>query len=144
MSDEPFFLDTNILVYARDSRDANKQRVAAELIERAISSGQGRISVQVLEEFYRTVTGKLSPGIPRKDARKAVKALEVLRPAPIDGELLEAAWTVEDSAKLSWWDALIVAAASRERCLILYSEDLSHGMRIGSVEVRNPFRRAAE
>ena len=134
------FLDTNVLVYAKDSRYPEKQRTAAALVERAIASGDGRLSMQVLEEFYRTVTGKLTPGLTHEQAQQAVRALRVLRPTPIEWDLLEEAWEVETEAKLSWWDSLIVAAALRSGCTILYSEDLAHEMRIRTVGVRNPFR----
>ena len=74
------------------------------------------------------------------NTQQAVRAPRVLRPTPIEWDLLEEAWEVEAEAKLSWWDSLIVAAARRSGCTRLDSEDLAHEMRIRTVGVRNPFR----
>jgi predicted nucleic acid-binding protein len=44
-----------------------------------------------------------------------------------------------DAAQLSYWDALIVAAAERGGCDRLLTEDLQHGQRLGALTVVNPF-----
>ncbi|HUP00829.1 MAG TPA: PIN domain-containing protein, partial [Gemmatimonadota bacterium] len=103
-------------------------------------SGKGRLSYQVLHEFYVTVTDKLVPGMERAAARQDVRDLMVWDPIPLDKVVLEGAWAVQDSHRLSWWDALIVAAAQVGGCNTLLTEDLQDGMDLDGVRVVNPFQ----
>lgn len=134
------FLDTNVLVYAISSSadDAPKQARALELIQQADFG----LSAQVLQEFYVTVTRKiLVPLAPEQ----AMAFLDEFRVMPI-------AWTdypmivsgIEHSLRyqISFWDGAIVAAAESLGSPILYSEDLNHGQRYGTVRVVNPFHEA--
>ena len=59
----PLFVDTNLLVYSRDARDAAKQERAAEWLDFLWDTRRGRLSRQVLQEYYVTVTRKLQPGL---------------------------------------------------------------------------------
>ena len=56
------FVDTNILVYAYDRSEPEKQGRAVEVLDRLATRGAGVISTQVLAEFFVTVTRKLSAG----------------------------------------------------------------------------------
>jgi predicted nucleic acid-binding protein len=134
------FVDTNVLVYARDAAQGAKQRMALEWMAALWETGKGRLSVQVLHEYYVTVTRKLDPGMPVTDARDDVQALRSWSPVPLDGDLAELAWQVEDTASISWWDALIVAAARRSGAKILLSEDLNSGQSYLGVRVVDPFQ----
>lgn len=136
----PIFVDTNVLVYARDASDPQKHRKAFAWMEHLWGTGSGRLSVQVLEEYYVTVTRKLQPGLPRHAARSEMEDLSAWRPLPVDERVLAAAWVVEDRFGLSFWDALIVGAAGLAGCEHLLSEDLQHGMRLGAVTVVDPFQ----
>lgn len=140
----PVFVDTNVLVYARDVRDPVKQLRAKEWVAKLWLERSGRISWQVLNEYYVTVTRKLSTGLSREAARLSVELLSAWNPLPVDGQLVRAAWRLQDAYSLSWWDALIVAAAQAAGCACLLSEDISAGQRYGEVEVVNPFARAPE
>jgi len=133
------FVDTNILVYSRDAGEPEKQRTAAERLARLWDDRTGRLSIQVLQEYYVTVTRKLSPGLPVEDAREDVGALRAWRPHVAGLETLDLAWDVEDRYGLSVWDALIVAAAARMNCRTLLTEDLSHGQEYLGVVAENPF-----
>jgi predicted nucleic acid-binding protein len=135
----PVFVDTNVLVYARDTSNLDKQQRARRWVEDLWRSGQGRLSAQVLEEYYVTVTRKLSPGLSRAAARADVEDLATWRPLAIDRALLRDAFEIEDAADLSFWDALIVAAAHAGGSEYLLSEDLQPGRRIGEVTVVDPF-----
>jgi predicted nucleic acid-binding protein len=135
----PCFVDANILVYSCDPRDPRKREVAADLLKRLWQEQSGRISLQVLNEFYSVVTRKASPSIPQEVAWKKVEQLLEWHPQPIDTAVLQQARSVEARYKLNWWDALIVAAAQLQNCSILYTEDMQHGALFGSVLVRNPF-----
>ena len=119
------FVDTNVFVYLRDSRDPTKQRAAVEWTTHLWESRTGRVSAQVLHEYYATVTAKLDPGLPVEDAREDVRALRAWNPLEPTENLLELAWESQDRWGFSFWDSLIVAAARAEGCGILLTEDLS-------------------
>jgi predicted nucleic acid-binding protein len=95
--------------------------------------------MQVLSEYYTTVTRKLRPGIEPNEAWDDVNALFAWQPQKIDRNLLEKARDIERRHALSWWDSMIVAAAQLQSCEVLLSEDLEHGWTCGTVTVHNPF-----
>jgi len=136
---EVSFVDTNILVYARDPRDHQKQRLAAELLAQLWQLRSGRSSTQVLNEYYTTVTRKIAPRVDSDDAWDDVLILMSWNPQPIDQAILVAAREIERRYRTSWWDATIVAAAQAQRCTLLLSEDFQDGMSFGQLKVRNPF-----
>jgi predicted nucleic acid-binding protein len=138
------FVDTNVLVYGRDASERVKQPLAWAWREQLWRRQAGRLSTQVLQEFYVTVTRKLRPGLPRELARREVADLSLWRPVEASPELLEAAFEVEDRHRLSFWDALVVAAAQAARCDFLLSEDLKPDSVLGGVRVINPFATSPE
>lgn len=138
----PVFVDTNVLVYARDASESAKQPLARAWLDELWGARTGRLSFQVLQEFYVTVTRKLDPGLSTDEAREEVRNLMAWRPVAVDGPMLEAAWLLGDRYSLSFWDALILAAAKASGCERLLSEDLSDGTIYDSVEVVNPFAHA--
>lgn len=134
------FVDTNVLVYARDASEVEKQPKALAWIETLWRTRAGRTSFQVLGEYYVTMTEKLTPGLAIDDARRDVRDLLAWNPLSIDQTTLEGAWAVRDRFGLSWWDSLIVAAAQQVSCSHLITEDLSHSQNLDGVVVVNPFR----
>lgn len=136
----PVFVDTNVLVYARDAADPAKQEQAASWIDHLWATGTGRLSVQVLQELYVTLTRKLRPGLQAGEAKAEIRDLMAWRPVTIGPLVLERAWSVEERFGLSFWDALIVAAAGSAGCETLLSEDLQHGAAIDGLRVLDPFR----
>lgn len=138
----PIFVDTNVLVYARDGSEPDKQPRAHEWMASLWREREGRLSFQVLQEYYVTVTRKLSPGIDREEAQADVRDLLAWRPVGVDGPTLEAAWATERRFGLSFWDALIVASAQGAGCTSLLTEDLAHGRELDGVRVVNPFLQA--
>lgn len=135
------FVDTNVLVCARDAGQPQKQPVARQWLDRLWDTATGRLSAQVLHEYYVTVTRKLEPGMSQADARADVRDLLTWKPLPISGELTSQAWTIEDQFDFSFWDALIVAAAQAANCRHLLTEDLQDGQDLDGVVVVNPFIR---
>lgn len=133
------FVDTNVLVYARDAAQAAKQARAADWMRHLWETRTGRLSFQVLHEFYVTVTSKLSPGMKPEDARRDVRALLTWRPVALGALETESAWVVQDRYGLSWWDALIVSASQAAACQVLLTEDLQDGQQLDGVRVVNPF-----
>jgi predicted nucleic acid-binding protein len=139
MSERPIFVDTNVLVYLRDSRRPERQRRAAEWAGHLWESRLGRLSVQVLHEYYVTVTAKLQPGLPAEEAREDVLALQAWSPLPLTTRLTQDAWDEQARWGFSFWDSLIVAAARAQGCSLLLTEDLSHGQDLDGVRVVSPF-----
>jgi|APFre7841882724_1041349.scaffolds.fasta_scaffold26077_2 predicted nucleic acid-binding protein len=137
---ELVFVDTNVLVYSRDADEGEKQRAALAWMSLLWRERRGRTSVQVLSEYYVTVTRKLDPGLSREDAWDDVRALFSWRPQSIDPPLLDRGRELEARFRLSWWDSLVVAAAQLQGCAVLLSEDMQDGASFGGVRVRNPFR----
>jgi predicted nucleic acid-binding protein len=134
------FVDTNVFVYLRDSRDPIKQARCAEWMGYLWDSNRGRVSSQVLQEYYVTVTGRLRPGLPIQEARDDVMALRAWSPRVTDPDLVEDAWVIQDRWGFSFWDCLIVAAAQVQGCDTLLTEDLSHGQDLEGLLVISPFK----
>ena len=135
----PVFVDTNVIVYRYDTRVPAKQSRADDWLKLVWSSRSGRLSFQVLQEFYATTTRKLRPAMASVEAQRIVRGLAAWRPVPIDLPVLERAWFLEERFALSWWDALIVSAAQGCECRVLLTEDLQHGQEFDMVQVINPF-----
>ena len=133
------FVDTNVLVYARDTREPAKQAQALAWMDHLWSSRDGRVNAQVLNEYYVTVTGRLRPGLTRAEARADIEELSLWNPQPIDADLILQALDLGDTASLSHWDALMLAGAHRAGSEFLLTEDLNDGQRIGAVTVISPF-----
>jgi predicted nucleic acid-binding protein len=139
MSDR-FFLDTNIFIYSFDKSAPAKSRKAAQLIRDALTTQKGIISFQVVQEFFNVALRRFSQPMQAADAAQYLNA--VFRPllAVHSSQALYAeALFLHAQSGISWFDSLIVSAAIQARCELLFSEDLQHGQRFGSLQVRNPF-----
>lgn len=131
------FLDTNILIYAHDAGSPDKQRKSRELIAQLADSGDGVISTQVLQEFYVAATRKLR--VAPIAAKGVLKTFSVFEIVQISTKLIHEAIDCSILNQLSFWDSLILAAASSAGCSTVLSEDLSSNQTILGVKVRNPF-----
>lgn len=138
------FVDTNVLLYERDARDPRKHAAARRWLEHLWNTKSGRLSFQVLSEFFVAATQKLKPGLTARDAREYVRVLATWNPALVDERVFETAWRTQERYRLSFWDALIVAAAQLQGCRYLLSEDLQDGQALGAVTVLSPFAHAPE
>ena len=138
------FIDTNVLVYSRDASEPQKQAQAMVWMAHLWKNRVGRLSFQVLQEFFVTVTEKLTPGLDSENARRDVRSLLAWHPIHVDGRVLEGAWFIQDQHKVSWWDALILSAAQVAGCRYLLSEDLQENQELGDLRIVNPFRTAPE
>jgi len=134
------FVDSNILIYAHD-RDAGSRRDRARSIcEQLWQERSGCLSVQVLQEFYVTVTRKLRTPVARAQARELVRAYGSWVVSPTTAETVLRATELSEATEIAFWDALIVAAAEQSGAETLYSEDLHDGQVIAGVRVVNPLR----
>jgi predicted nucleic acid-binding protein len=133
------FVDTNILVYSDDGREPQKREVARRWLGHLWQQRTGRLSTQVLNEYYAVVTRKLRPAMERGDARAEVRRYQLWNPWSIDQQTVETAWSIEARYGLSWWDTLILASAAHAGCRFVLSEDMQHGMEVDRLQVINPF-----
>ena len=131
------FLDTNILVYAAAGRRGGeaKQQRALELLE---EPGIG-LSGQVLQEFYVTVTRKLAEPLSVEGGLEWLDLLSFFPVLPIDATIVKRGAWISRRYQTSYWDGAILAAAEGLGVRVVYSEDLNHGQRYGSVRVLDPF-----
>jgi len=131
------FFDTHILVYADDAATPGKQRRAVELIAEHRRAGTGVLSLQVLQEYFVTVTRKL--GVDPRVARRKVELLaefDVAAPGVAD---ILAAIGLHRLHGFSFWDALILRSAQQAGCTVLFSENMQEAREVDGVRVVNPF-----
>ena len=133
------FVDTNVLVYAHDRSETQRRPIAQAALDELWRTRTGVTSTQVLSEFYVVATRKFDPAMPRSAARRIVGAYTAWPVVQVDGPLILAASTLEERHTLSFWDALIIEAATRSGATRLLSEDLQTGRRIRGVTIHNPF-----
>ncbi|MEY4750765.1 MAG: hypothetical protein RIQ60_2979 [Pseudomonadota bacterium] len=137
-SDSTVFVDTNVLLYSRDPRRADKQAQAAAWLRACWERQVGRISSQVMHEFYANLR-RLAPSLTAEEQRSVVREYRAWTPWPVEDDTVDLAWTLQDRYTLSYWDALMVAAAIEQGCRYLLTEDLQHAQHLDSVQVLNPF-----
>lgn len=138
MTDRSFF-DTNILVYADDKAAPAKQRRSIELVTQHRRARTGVLSLQVLQEYFVTVTRKLQ--VEATIARRKVELLAELDVFVPDVDDVLAAVDIHRLHGFSFWDALVLRAAKEAACTVLYTEDLQAGRSIDGVKIVNPFLR---
>jgi predicted nucleic acid-binding protein len=132
------FFDTNILVYADDKAAPAKQRRALDLVAEHRRARTGVVSLQVLQEYFVTVTRKLH--VDRSVARRKVELLaEFDVSAPEIADIL-AAIDLHRLHGFSFWDALVLRAAKQAGCSVLFSEDMQDAREIDGLQIVNPFR----
>ena len=133
------FLDTNLLVYSMDGYNKEKQEQCRILLKTVTSDMRGVISTQVMQEFYVAATRKLGADpLTTKDVMNAFTRFEVVGVTP---DIINSAVDCSILNRLSFWDALIVAAAESAHCDFLWTEDLNNGQVIRGVKVVNPLEK---
>lgn len=131
------FFDTNVLIYADDKASPAKQRRAIELVAEHRRAGTGVLSLQVLQEYFVTVTRKLQLDV--RIARRKVELLAEFDVASPDVSDILAAIDLHRIHGLSFWDSLILRSAKQSGCGILLSEDMQDQREIDGVRISNPF-----
>ena len=139
MSGSRAFVDASVLVYAHDSSAGEKHARAVDLLERLWQEDAGQLSVQVLQEFFVTITRKVARPLGTEDAEALVREFIAWPGFSPTGHDVLAAIAVARSARVSFWDAMVLHAAAESGCGVCWSEDLAHGQRWRGVEIRNPF-----
>ncbi len=138
-SDLNVFVDTNVLLYAQAALPPDKREAAQKWLTWCWQARAGRISTQVLNELYANLR-KVAPSLPVADARAVVKLYRGWQVWAVDDSTVDLAWALQDRFPLSYWDALMLAAAQQMGCSVLLTEDLQHLQYFDHVRVVNPFK----
>ena len=131
------FVDTGVLLAADDAFDPDRQAQARAWLQALWLRRAGRVSTQVLNDYYVTVTQTFA--MPAGDARAKLRRLQLWQPWQIDHQTVETAWGVEARFGLRYWDALIVASAAQSGANYVVSTTLAHQQHIDGVTILNPF-----
>lgn len=132
------FVDTNVLIYAHDVDAESKHEIAKKVLSELWSNRSGVLSLQVLQEFYVNVTRKIATRLPKDKARLIANTYAIWCTETTPAEIA-AAFRIEDEARIGFWDALIVASASKCGAARIISEDLNAQQSIAGIRVENPF-----
>jgi predicted nucleic acid-binding protein len=138
MSDR-YFVDTNVLMYAHDTAAGEKHERAKGVVETLWRDRSGAVSTQVLEELCVNLRRKSSKPLDIKATRDIVMDYLTWHLVVNGGASILDALEIEQRYNVSFWDALVIAAAQECGANVLYSEDFSDGQLYGSVRVVNPF-----
>jgi predicted nucleic acid-binding protein len=134
------FVDTNILVYAHDTSAGGKREAAAALVARLAEDGSGCLSVQVLMELAATLTRKLPRPLKPDAAAEIVRDFATWSAFAPGANDVVTALSIAQRCRISFWDAMIVRAASALGAEVIWSEDLADGQAYEGIPVRNPFK----
>jgi predicted nucleic acid-binding protein len=132
------FVDTNILLYIPDARDAKKQSVAVSCIKSIRKMGELCINLQVINEFMANAQ-RLFSEQPVSQIRSFIADFFPACTASYDCSTVRNSWSLQDRYGFSCWDSLIVASALEARCRFLVSEDFQNGQHVDDMVLVNPF-----
>jgi predicted nucleic acid-binding protein len=132
------FVDTNIVLYALDRTAGVKHQRARQIMEELWNAGSGVLSTQVLQELCINLGRKTGKAFSLDDRRRVVENYSKWETVVNTAESILRALDIEARYRISFWDALILQAAERAGCALVYSEDMAHGQRYGSMQVVNP------
>ncbi len=133
------FVDTNVIVYSRDSREVAKQPQASAWLSALASGEHWRINLQILNELTNVLLRRGSATV-ASEIRDSVDLLAIWGSEPITEETAALGWEVRGALGFQWFDCLLVAAAYLDDCTYLLSENMAHGARFGHVTIIDPFK----
>lgn len=138
--DQRVFFDTNIVVYCFDTLEPRKQTRAKDLLAHALNNQTGVVSYQVIQEFCNVATKAKRLQLPQERilayVNLVLQPMNQVGPSP---QLIESALKLRTEHSFSFYDSLVIASAQQAKCQVLYSEDMQHMQRVGSLQVVNPF-----
>lgn len=132
------FVDTNVLIYARDPRVPEKRATAIEWLSRLGDLAIACVNLQVLNEMTRWMLARNPPSA-LELIREEIEVLRSWGDKPVDGAELEMAWAIRAATGYQWFDCLLLAAAENVGCSHFVSEDMDSGRLVGSVRIIDPF-----
>ena len=137
---DKYFIDTNIFIYAFEYDYPEKQKIANDIIKKALFKNKGCISNQVVQEFINVATKKFAVPLSISDCQKYLdNVLLPLCEIFVNIDLYHRSLDIMERWQFSFYDSLVIAAAIQVDCKILYSEDLQHNQKIESLIIINPF-----
>jgi predicted nucleic acid-binding protein len=131
------FLDTNVLVYALDQEDQEKQRACRAILRQLQNANRAVISTQIMQEFFVVATRKF--GVEPLKAKNILQALANIETVSVSPALIYEAIDCSLLNQISFWDALVIVCAASAQCAVVLSEDLNDGQIIKGVKIQNPF-----
>ncbi len=132
MNAERRFFDTNVLAYF-----ASDDLAKANLAKHLLSLG-GTVSVQVLNELALVMRRKFA--MTWSEICEILDIMkDLLEVVPVTIDVHESGLRLAERYQLAIYDAMIIAAALEADCDVLWSDDMQHSMKIGGLEIRNPF-----
>lgn len=140
MTGDKVFVDTNVIVYAYDKDAGEKHGIAVDIMKDLWLSGLGTISTQILQEFFVTLTKKISAPLDISVVRETVRRLSKWDVLPIDVETIIRATELQERYKYSFWDSLVIASAIVCGAKTILSEDLADSQTIQGITIKNPFK----
>jgi predicted nucleic acid-binding protein len=137
------FVDTNVLIYARDRKASDKRPVARAWLQALGADGRIVVNRQIINELTRWILAR-EEGRPIKDVREELDALGYWGQKAIDDEEIDVAWDVRRRLGYGWYDCLLIAAAHQAGCGFFLTEDMTPGARYRDVTLVNPFTTAPD
>lgn len=135
-----FLVDTNVLVYAHDPRDRDKQQRALLVINSLVQVERAVLSVQCLSEFFRIATRRLSePMTPTQAEAQVERFARAFRVLDLTLAVVLEGCRGSAQHNLPLWDALIWAVAKLNQVPCVLTEDAAHGRLLEGVRFMNPF-----
>ena len=134
-----FFIDSNVLVYMYDTSELQKQSLAEELVSTLLENGNAVLSVQVLGEFFASVTRRIRNPLSIGEAEAAIDRIGEIPALDIDSAMVRRAIATHSRYGTTYWDSLIIAAAERAGCSVILSEDYNTGQSYHGIVAVNPF-----
>ena len=131
------FIDSNLIIYANDCRDPEKQDKALALIKKLMISGTGVISSQVMQEYSNVALNKLDQS--HEVVLRQLSLLESFEIVSISPAMVRRVIEIKVAYRISFWDASIISAAEYVACDVIYSEDLNSGQFYSGIKLQNPF-----
>lgn len=136
---DKFFLDTNIIVYSFNKNSKGKK--AREIISNVLKNRTGCIGTQVVQEFLNVAIRKFKKPLTNQDCRIFIKKiLSPLCEVYPDMELFEFGLDIQEKTGYSFYDSMIIAAAKKGRCTVIYSEDFQDGHLVEGIKIINPLK----
>ncbi len=133
------FVDTNLLVYAVDPTEPQKQKSASDLLRRIVRNHTLVLSPQSLNECYHVLAVRRRVAA-TDEARRFVSFLNEFCTAPYDFKTTRLAWAIGDRHGFSWWDCMLLASASLAGCKVFLSEDMQHEQVVAGLTILSPFK----
>ena len=138
---DKYFIDTNILVYSFDTLNSTKREIALSIVMEALTQSKGIISYQVIQEFMNVALRKIKVPLTSNDCQKYLTVvLEPICEVYSSIDLFHKALEITERWQFSFYDSLIISAALKAECSIIFSEDLQHRQKIFDLQIMNPFK----